>query len=113
MEPKRGEKVVLTFSGNGHVLLAVHLSQNIVETLELNLVRYEFLSRVATEGALPASFSKECYEDMLAFKSRLLAAHEKRRVAESGGGQDSSLGFRLISVSEVGQPEDRFVEVVP
>ena len=31
----------------------------------LTLIRYEFLSRIAVEGALPASFSKECYEDSL------------------------------------------------
>jgi hypothetical protein len=112
VEPKRGEKVMFLPSGDRHVLLTVQLTQGISETLELNLVRYEFLSRVATEGALPASFSKECYEDMLAFKSRLLAAHEKRRLAEPGGGEESALGFRLINVSEQGQPEDRFVEVI-
>lgn len=38
----------------------------------LHLTRYEFLIRVA-DGALPNSFSKECNEDVLAFKSRLLA----------------------------------------
>lgn len=38
----------------------------------LHLTRYEFLMRVA-EGALPNSFSKECNEDVLAFKSRLLS----------------------------------------
>jgi hypothetical protein len=51
------------------------LSNEIIESWELNLVRFEFLSRVATEGALPASFSKECYEDVLAFKSRLTWLH--------------------------------------
>ncbi len=45
----------------------------------LHLVRYEFLTRVAG-GALPNSFSKECNEDVLAFKSRLLSEyHELRR----------------------------------
>lgn len=38
----------------------------------LHLVRYEFLSRVA-QGALPSSFSKECNEDVLAFKSQVLS----------------------------------------
>jgi hypothetical protein len=92
--------------------LTVHFSNQIQESLELNLIRYEFLSRVATEGALPASFSKECYEDTLAFKSRLLAAQERRRAAEGTGGEEPSLGLRLLAVSEQGLPEDRFIEVI-
>ena len=110
VEPRHGEKIVLGLE-NERVVLSVHLSGDIVETLELNLVRYEFLSRVATEGALPASFSKECYEDMLAFKSRLLAAYECRRQKEGIQGNGDLLGLRLISVSPQGIPEDRFVEV--
>jgi hypothetical protein len=41
------------------------------------LVRYEFLSRVA-QGALPSSFSKECNEDVLAFKSLVLSQYYRR-----------------------------------
>jgi len=41
-------------------------------TLPLTLTRYEFLRRVE-KGALPASFSRECSEDIRAFKSRILA----------------------------------------
>lgn len=41
-------------------------------TLPLTLTRFEFLRRVA-EGALPASFSRECSEDIRALKRRLLA----------------------------------------
>ncbi len=40
----------------------------------LHLFRFEFLIRVA-EGALPNSFSKECNEDVMAFKSRLLSEY--------------------------------------
>jgi hypothetical protein len=36
------------------------------------LTRFEFLRRVA-DGALPASFSRECSEDIRALKRRLLA----------------------------------------
>jgi hypothetical protein len=111
VEPRHGERVVIEWVNN-RVMLAVHLAHGLVEKLELNLVRYEFLSRVATEGALPASFSKECYEDMLAFKSRLLAAYEQRRKQEGLPEGSSQLGLRLLRVSEQGLPEDRFVEVV-
>lgn len=112
VELRHGEKIGLEINENGRLILNVYLSKEISESLELNLVRYEFLSRVATEGALPASFSKECYEDMLAFKSRLLAAHERRKQAEGLAPDPSQLALRLINISEQGLPEDRFVEVV-
>jgi hypothetical protein len=37
-------------------------------------VRFEFLVRVA-QGALPSSFSKECNEDVLAFKTQVLSEY--------------------------------------
>lgn len=45
---------------------------------DLTPVRFEFICRVA-EGALPSSFSNECYEDLLAFKVRLLRKAEHVR----------------------------------
>ena len=111
VEPKRGERITLPLGSNQQAVLTVHLSSTITESLELNLVRYEFLSRVATEGALPASFSKECYEDMLAFKSRLLAAHERRRLDEGIEEESQLLGLKLLNVTKEGTAEDRFVEV--
>lgn len=45
---------------------------------DLTPVRFEFICRVA-EGALPSSFSNECYEDLLAFKVRLLRKAERMR----------------------------------
>jgi hypothetical protein len=112
VEPRHGERVILERQGADRVFLVVYLNPEIKEQLELNLVRFEFLSRVATEGALPASFSKECYEDILAFKSRLLAAYSRRRLTEAPG-EDQALGVRLLNVSMKGLPEDRFVEVIP
>ena len=53
--------------------LAVYLKEEEPPvTLPLTLTRFEFLRRV-TSGALPTSFSRECTEDIRAFKSRLLA----------------------------------------
>ncbi len=112
VEPRHGEKVTFSLKDNNRVLMNVYLAAEMVETLELNLVRYEFLSRVATEGALPASFSKECYEDMLSFKSRLLAVHELRKTKDGFEPDAHQLGLRLINVSNQGLPEERFVEVV-
>lgn len=55
-------------------------SESIFEKLPLQLFRFEFLMRVAN-GLLPGSFSNECYEDILAFKSRLLQALRKKQNA--------------------------------
>lgn len=60
-------------------------------TFPLTLTRFEFLRRVAA-GALPTSFSRECTEDIRAFKSRLLA----RLPALRGG------GLKLLHVTEDG-----------
>jgi hypothetical protein len=70
VDPRKGERIALEYK-DGHVHLAVYLEQARRTVLALNVLRYEFLSRVA-EGALPSSFSRECYEDILSFKSRLL-----------------------------------------
>lgn len=111
VEPRHGERITVTLNQKARAQVEVHLSKEIMESWELNLVRFEFLSRVATEGALPASFSKECYEDVLAFKSRLLAAHQKRTKLDGIEDAPDHLGLTLINISKQGVPEDRFVEV--
>lgn len=105
--PRRGEKVELVLEQRTPVL-RVTLEQDISCDLHLHLTRYEFLSRVA-EGALPSSFSRECYEDMLAFKSQLLAATARRR-AEAGE-QSDGLSFQLLSLDESGKPQIDSVEI--
>ena len=66
VDPNKGEKVTLQYdASNGSVLLRVFFMPDLDVTFDLTLIRYEFLSRIAMEGALPASFSKECYEDLL------------------------------------------------
>ncbi|MGO6904731.1 hypothetical protein ACCS96_31545, partial [Rhizobium ruizarguesonis] len=74
--------------------------------LKLNLVRYEFLMRVAG-GALPGSFSKECHEDILAFKSAILAAFSRSRPME----ESKDLSFRILSLNGEGEPVDDVIEV--
>jgi hypothetical protein len=72
--------------------IAVHLKEGDTPiTLPLTLTRFEFLKRVAT-GALPTSFSRECTEDIRAFKSRLLA-----RLPPLRGGS-----LKLLHVNEDG-----------
>ena len=105
-----GESVEISLLPNGIPCLNVTLSTNAVRPFKLNLTRYEFLSRVA-EGALPNSFSKECYEDLLAFKSQLLTSLEERR--KEGGEQPDGdvLTFRLLDLDDSGNPTEQTVEV--
>jgi hypothetical protein len=85
-------------------------------SFDLTPIRHEFLSRVAT-GALPASFSNECLEDLLAFKSRLLRKAELvRKVGFAGdddelGGGASALTLNFIDIEPGGRGFTRPVTV--
>ncbi len=65
VDPSKGEKIVLRYDRAEWPRAALGLlrADAFASTFHLTLIRYEFLSRIAMEGALPASFSKECYED--------------------------------------------------
>jgi len=106
--PRLNERVELAWL-NDRPTLHVQFSQAISASLPLNLTRYEFLSRVA-EGALPGSFSRECYEDMLAFKSRLLSCLSERRRNE-GVPESNTVAFHLLTLDPAGNPLDDVVEV--
>jgi hypothetical protein len=113
VEPSKGEKVVLRFDqANGRVLLSVYFTPDSYVDFDLTLIRYEFLSRIALEGALPASFSKECYEDLLAFKSQLIAAYTKRQAKEETP-VGSRISLTLLSLTEQGTPDPRTIEITP
>lgn len=104
--PKRHERVDLVQGDDGPTLV-VHLDADVRCPLALNLVRYEFLMRVAS-GALPGSFSRECHEDILAFKSAILAALERVRPPDVYG----DLVFKLLTLNAAGDPADEVIEVV-
>jgi tRNA A37 threonylcarbamoyladenosine biosynthesis protein TsaE len=113
VDPSKGEKVVLRYGpADGRVLLTVFFAPKLSVDFPLTLIRYEFLSRIAMEGALPASFSKECYEDLLAFKSRLIAAHTERQAGDQTPA-GAAIGLNLFALTDQGIPEPRFVEIVP
>jgi hypothetical protein len=110
VEPSRGQRVVVE-AVDGRVMFTVYLDRDVPVRLPLHLVRYEFLSRVA-EGALPSSFSKECYEDLLAFKSRLL--REYRRVVQDRYGEapsEDQLHLKLLQLDSRGAVNSRPLEV--
>lgn len=109
VSPRLHERIDLTLQGD-RPGLTVWLAPTTHRTMRLNLVRYEFLSRVA-EGALPGSFSRECYEDILAFKSQVLAALAQRRQTEPAQGPQP-LFLRLLELDPAGNAVDRPVEVL-
>ena len=83
---------------------------------ELTPIRHEFISRVA-EGALPASFSNECLEDLLAFKAKLLRKAELIRNLsfsdddEEFIGENDSLTLNFIEIESGGLGFQRTVTV--
>jgi hypothetical protein len=105
--PRRGEKVEIVSDGRLPVL-RVTLDETIGCDLQLHLTRFEFLSRVG-DGALPGSFSRECYEDILAFKSHLLGALRRRR--EADGEEPDGRSFQLLSLDDNGNPKVDAVEI--
>lgn len=111
VEPSRGQRVTLELR-NDRPNFVVYLDRDASVALSLHLVRYEFLSRVA-EGALPNSFSRECYEDLLAFKSKLLS--EYRRVLEErygdAGANADLLDLKLLELDGRGVVTSRPIEV--
>ncbi|PXX05457.1 hypothetical protein C7399_14120 [Paraburkholderia tropica] len=94
---------------NGRPQLDVSLSPGSGNSVAFDLtpIRHEFLSRVA-EGALPASFSNECLEDLLAFKAKLLRKAEavrKNGVADDDevGGDDAAMTLDFIDIEPGGR----------
>ena len=94
---------------NGRPQLDVSLAPGSGNSVAFDLtpIRHEFLSRVA-EGALPASFSNECLEDLLAFKAKLLRKAEtvrKNGVADDDevGGDDAAMTLDFIDIEPGGR----------
>lgn len=102
------EQVEILLDESKMPILRVSFTDSLQVPLRLTLTRFEFLSRVA-EGVLPGSFSKECHEDILAFKSRLLTAAKQRRQAI--GADDDQMTFRLLELDELGNPLEEVVEL--
>lgn len=109
---KRGENISIKNNEKNKLVIEIKISSEILPIeLPLQLVRYEFLSRVA-EGALPGSFSKECYEDILGFKSKILEEIIKRRnLEEDEMDNENSLLFKIMQL-EKGLFKSENIEVI-
>lgn len=101
-----GEKVEIILE-NDHPYLHVSLGGQLGCKFQLTLTRYEYLSRVA-EGAMPNSFSKECFEDLLAFKGRLMRELDRRNADNDS---TSEIVFRVLDVDATGQAKEERIGV--
>ena len=111
VSPRLGQKIEIILRKNDKMpMIRITLASEIHRSFPLTLTRFEFLNQVA-DGALPNSFSKACYEDVMVFKSQVLAALTKRRGLDEHE-QDSELTFRLLNVDEHGTPTEETVELL-
>jgi hypothetical protein len=113
VDPNKGEKILIRYDRRaGKVLLSIFFASDLCVDFNLTLIRYEFLSRIAMEGALPASFSKECYEDLLALKSQLITMQAKRQQRD-GHVSGTAVRLGILALTDQGMPDPRYVEVIP
>jgi hypothetical protein len=99
-----GSGLGLSYNEDRHVpVLHVHLNSGHDAPLPLTLMRFEYLMRVA-QGALPSSFSKECYEDIISFKTRVLSDFYRMNGSKAvklsilNTGADGSFGTRPLGI---------------
>jgi len=110
---KRGESISVELDkSRKKPSLVVSLASDIEPIrFHITLTRYEYLSRVA-EGALPSSFSQECYEDVLAFKTQVfkqLAVRQSLDSEDEDG--EETMNIRLLEVNSAGIASERTLEV--
>lgn len=102
-----GERIDIVFDGRSP-RLRVCLGSDCSADFPLTLTRFEYLSRVA-EGAMPNSFSKECFEDVMAFKSQLMRQLQLRN-ADSG--RAGEVTFTILELDAAGAAKDRQIGVL-
>lgn len=107
----KGQAVSITRDVNQHPVLQVSIGKgdHLKVSLQLQLTRFEFLRRVA-EGALPSSFSRECYEDILSFKTSLLRKLDERRLTDEDD-IESELELSMIYLDHDGSIKDTPLEI--
>ena len=76
--------------------------------MHLYLTHFEYLMRVA-QGSLPASFSRQCYEDFLDFKVRLIERLD--RIFKPNGNSSDRVEFHIISVEKNGKPSVKEISI--
>ena len=71
--------------------------EQVIDRFRLQITHFEYLTRVAS-GILPASFSRQCFEDFLDFKLRLI-----ERIGDLIGQSESAQSLSLDTITVDGQ----------
>ena len=79
-----------------------------VDELNLQLTHFEYLTRVAN-GSLPAIFSRQCNEDFLDFKLRLI--ERLNQTFKQSGSSANELAISVLSVSEGGRVQNDVIKI--
>jgi hypothetical protein len=103
-ESLSGERIEVVLNHRQQPELRVHLLGGAPISYRLDLMRFEFLVRVA-EGALPNSFSRECYEDVINFKSLLLAR------VQNAMAKKEVRNFKYLSADANGRPSEETINL--
>ena len=76
---------------------ALPVNEQVIDRFSLQITHFEYLLRVAS-GILPASFSRQCFEDFLDFKLRLI-----ERIGDLIGQSESGQNLSLDTITVDGQ----------
>lgn len=79
----------------------------VIDSLELQVTHFEYLMRVA-KGSLPASFSRQCYEDFLDFKLRVIDKLDEILGEEPA--QDE-VNLQAVTVDSRGRPQPETIRI--
>ncbi len=83
-------------------------NDGVIDALELQITHFEYLMRVA-KGSLPASFSRQCYEDFMDFKLRVI-----ERLDDLIGDEPkpNEVSLQTIRVDERGKPQSEYISII-
>ena len=79
----------------------VEKEKEVIDSIELQISHFEYLIRVA-KGSLPSSFSRQCYEDFLGFKLRVIEHLDQLFQDEI---RSNGIRIKTINVNEHGRPQ--------
>jgi len=82
-------------------------NDDIIDEIDLKISHFEYLMRVA-KGSLPASFSRQCYEDFLDFKLRII-----KRLQEIIGDEPRPdlITFQAVKIDESGKLQPDTIQI--
>ncbi|MCY4233313.1 MAG: hypothetical protein OXE59_06185 [Bacteroidetes bacterium] len=78
-----------------------------IDQIDLKITHFEYLMRVA-KGSLPASFSRQCYEDFLDFKLRIIK-HLQNIIGDNQ--RPNLITFQAVKIDESGRLQPDIIQI--